>query len=433
MSFDSILKSARSGAKGIQSVAKFLKIELPTEFPEEIVKLNDCLDTYSSVKTMVSTVVSDATGLRDLSSWASLTGNFDKNWDAFAKEYNEIFNRANKLQKENILETFAKDHFGENIFEAASIIKNSSADILTGITGFKGGVNAFKGSYRNPVEAANKITQGVSAIVNSVQKVSNSVNNILKFIEKKRGIESPGGSVILSQLGSLTSKRPIGVALSGMNIATGGLNAFASGNSTINALKQGDLKATWSAGYATYKNIKGILSEVKNLKKKLGPGGVATGGAAPISFNSDSQEGETSGMTETALAAAGAQTCSYVCSTGRMRCTNGDQLSTLTVLPLRTIWLWGQPQANISDHISIVNIAPFGKCHTVAFPPTGAATSANHGKLTPMPCIPNTPFPWMNGKNDVLLQGQPALLDTSKLQCIYGGTITITFNGQNPK
>lgn len=121
---------------------------------------------------------------------------------------------------------------------------------------------------------------------------------------------------------------------------------------------------------------------------------------------------------------------SYVCSKAKIKCSCGDRISTLTVFPDRTIWLTGEPQANISDHVPMRNIAPFGKCHTTAYPATGAATAAAHGKLTPMPCVPNTPFPWMGGKNDVLLQGEPALLRSSQCKCVYGGTITFTYDGQ---
>ena len=121
---------------------------------------------------------------------------------------------------------------------------------------------------------------------------------------------------------------------------------------------------------------------------------------------------------------------SYVCSKAKIKCSCGDKISTLTVYPDRTIWLTGEPQANISDHISMRNIAPFGKCHTTRYPATGSATAANHGKLTPMPCVPNTPFAWMGGKDDVLLQNQPALLKSSICKCVWGGTITITFDGQ---
>lgn len=121
---------------------------------------------------------------------------------------------------------------------------------------------------------------------------------------------------------------------------------------------------------------------------------------------------------------------SYVCSNAKIKCSCGDKISTLTVLPSRTIWLTGQPQANISDHKPMVNIAPFGRCKSLAYPPTASATAAANGKLTPMPCMPNTPFPWMAGKNDVLLKGQPALLKSSSCRCVWGGTITITFDGQ---
>ncbi|MDE6279520.1 MAG: DUF4280 domain-containing protein [Paramuribaculum sp.] len=121
---------------------------------------------------------------------------------------------------------------------------------------------------------------------------------------------------------------------------------------------------------------------------------------------------------------------SYVCSKALIKCSFGDRISTLTVYPDRTIWLAGQPQANISDHIPLKNIAPFGKCHTVTFPPTGSATAANHGHLTPMPCMPSTPFRWTGGKNDVLLKGEPALLKSSVCYCAYGGRIEITYDGQ---
>lgn len=121
---------------------------------------------------------------------------------------------------------------------------------------------------------------------------------------------------------------------------------------------------------------------------------------------------------------------SYVCSKAKIKCSCGDKISTLTVYPDRTIWLTGEPQANISDHISMRNIAPFGKCHTTRYPATGSATAANHGKLTPMPCVPNTPFSWMGGKDDVVLKGQPALLKSSTCKCIWGGTISFVKDGQ---
>ena len=121
---------------------------------------------------------------------------------------------------------------------------------------------------------------------------------------------------------------------------------------------------------------------------------------------------------------------SYVCSGAMMQCTMGTKPAQLTVLPARTVFLAGQPQANISDHISMANLAPFGLCRSLAFPPTAAATAAALGTLTPMPCIHNTPAPWFVGKMDNLIQGQPALLKTCKCQCMWGGTISLITDGQ---
>ena len=121
---------------------------------------------------------------------------------------------------------------------------------------------------------------------------------------------------------------------------------------------------------------------------------------------------------------------SYVCSGATMKCTCGDKTTKLTVLPSRTVFLTGQPMANISDHLSMVNLAPFGKCRSLGYPATASATAANHGKLTPMPCMHNTPVPWMSGKNDYIIKGDPALLKSSTCACMWGGTISLVTDGQ---
>ena len=123
---------------------------------------------------------------------------------------------------------------------------------------------------------------------------------------------------------------------------------------------------------------------------------------------------------------------SYVCSGATMRCTMGTSQARLTVLPTRTVFLTGKPQANISDHLSFVNLGAFGRCRSLGYPATASATAAAHGHLTPMPCAHNTPFPWMGGKNDYIIKGDPALLKSSTCQCMWGGTISITDDGQTP-
>ena len=122
---------------------------------------------------------------------------------------------------------------------------------------------------------------------------------------------------------------------------------------------------------------------------------------------------------------------SYVCSGATMRCAMGTSPAKLTVLPSRAVFLTGQPMVNISDHLTKVNLAPFGLCRSLGFPATAAATAANHGCLTPRPCMHNTPFPWMGGKNDYIVKGELALLKSSTCSCMWGGTISIIDDGQH--
>jgi len=51
------------------------------------------------------------------------------------------------------------------------------------------------------------------------------------------------------------------------------------------------------------------------------------------------------------------------------------------------------------------------------------------GVLTPMPCVPVT-MPWAPGSPTCLIGGMPALNNTSKCMCAWGGVIQIGFPGQ---
>lgn len=121
---------------------------------------------------------------------------------------------------------------------------------------------------------------------------------------------------------------------------------------------------------------------------------------------------------------------SYVCSGAMMKCTMGTSPATLTVLPDRMVFLAGQLMANIGDNKPMANLAPFGLCRSLGFPATASATAAALGTLTPMPCMHNTPAPWIGGKTDYLIKGQPALLKSCTCQCMWGGTISLINNGQ---
>lgn len=118
-----------------------------------------------------------------------------------------------------------------------------------------------------------------------------------------------------------------------------------------------------------------------------------------------------------------------VCMGAMLQCSFGVAPSTLVVLPANRT-LTGTPAANIMDNKPMVNIPPFGMCQSLANPTVAAATAAALGALTPMPCVPVTPAPWVVGAPTVLIGNMPALNNTSKLMCAYGGVIQITSPGQ---
>ena len=119
-----------------------------------------------------------------------------------------------------------------------------------------------------------------------------------------------------------------------------------------------------------------------------------------------------------------------VCNGATLMCSMGMAPSSLLVLPINRVNTSEQPDANIMDHIPMVNIMPFGMCMSLANPSVAAATSAALGVLTPMPCIPVTPAPWVPGAPTVILGGSPTLDSTSTLNCVWAGVIQIVVPGE---
>lgn len=117
------------------------------------------------------------------------------------------------------------------------------------------------------------------------------------------------------------------------------------------------------------------------------------------------------------------------CMGATMQCSFGMAPSTLIPTP-KTVLTSYMMAANILDHVPIMNIPPFGMCQSLANPMVAAATAAAMGALTPMPCIPATPAPWVPGAPTVMLCNAPALDNTSKLMCIWGGVIQFSNPGQ---
>ncbi len=120
----------------------------------------------------------------------------------------------------------------------------------------------------------------------------------------------------------------------------------------------------------------------------------------------------------------------HVCMGAALQCTFGVAPSSLVVLPVNKVMTSYVPAANIMDNKPMVNIMPFGMCQSPSNPVVAAATAAALGVLTPMPCIPATTATWAPGAPTVMLANMPALDDTSKLMCMWGGVISVNFAGQ---
>jgi len=118
-----------------------------------------------------------------------------------------------------------------------------------------------------------------------------------------------------------------------------------------------------------------------------------------------------------------------VCAGAMLKCSFGIAPSSLVVLPLHRV-LTTTPAANIMDHVPFLNILPFGMCMSIANPMVAAATAAAFGVLTPMPCLPITPAPWIVGAPTVLMGNMPTLDNNSKLMCIWAGVIQIITPGE---
>lgn len=119
-----------------------------------------------------------------------------------------------------------------------------------------------------------------------------------------------------------------------------------------------------------------------------------------------------------------------VCAGASTQCSFGAAPGTLMVLPTNCTMVGGPPAATIMDNAPMVNVMPFGMCQSPANPMVAAATAAALGVLTPMPCIPVPAGPWIVGSPTVLIGNMPALNNSSKLMCSWGGVIQIVMPGQ---
>jgi hypothetical protein len=402
-----------------------------TKISGAITDLQYCQEVLSTSSLVVDSVVDSVTGHFHPRANETAFNAFDTQWDSWANVVNTAYYKLSSSNQENILESLAKEHFGENIFRLGSAIKNESANIFGGIADFEDALHTLRGDYRNPLVAAQKIERGVKGIVNATEQVTKSINNMIKTIGTKGAdgnIVNGEGNQILTYIQNLHNTKALSSAMKVLSVGGGFATVSSDISSLQTAVKNKDIAAIYQSGKQT-------ISDLNKFRKSL-----KSSTSTTIISPSVSSTTETSTTTaEDAVDNKDKEddndndTDSYVCSGATMRCTFGEKTAKLTVYQDRTVFLTGNPMGNITDHITEYNIASFGKCRTTRFPPTGSATSANHGHLTPMRCVPGTDSNWMNGKEDYLIKGEPALLKSSTCKCKWGGKISIVNDGQVDK
>lgn len=110
-------------------------------------------------------------------------------------------------------------------------------------------------------------------------------------------------------------------------------------------------------------------------------------------------------------------------TTAVCQCVFGAVPAPLAVTSQCTVIGHNFPFATITDMPKLP--MTFGMCTNPANPMVAAATAAALGVLTPMPCVPVCAAPWTPGSPTVMIGGMPALNNSSKCICSYGGVISI--------
>lgn len=108
-----------------------------------------------------------------------------------------------------------------------------------------------------------------------------------------------------------------------------------------------------------------------------------------------------------------------VCAGATLQCSFCTAPSKLVVTPENKV-LTTTTAANTMDHKPVKNIPTFGMCTTQSN--QAAATTAALGVYIPRPRVPVAPT--------VMIANLPALNNSSKPLCSYGGVISITEPGQ---
>jgi hypothetical protein len=123
----------------------------------------------------------------------------------------------------------------------------------------------------------------------------------------------------------------------------------------------------------------------------------------------------------------------YIVRGAEMKCTKGTHKRKIN-LPLgHGAYVNGYPLMNKKDKVQNKNIKYFGICKHGCHEGEDIYLIGENGKQLPpgKKCCVKILGDWMKTKDDILIEGEPALTVDSKIICKYGGTISFVTDGQN--
>ena len=220
---------------------------------DEIKKTEKAVSTATFDIDKLSETLSGKVSVDDMSRAAS---QIDNGYDQTLSDLSTI---ATGDKSTEYIEGWARTQFGDQLYEAASAIKNGASMAISGVDDFMSLGDTFGGSWRNPAAAAKKIENGLKTIQSAVTKVSTVANNVFSAV-------TGNDSVLLGKLGNFNS---MGVgtmsALAGVaGIGIGSVSSFQQGNIAAGI---GGIKDSISSARKAYSDV--IGKDISNKKIEI--------------------------------------------------------------------------------------------------------------------------------------------------------------------
>ncbi|MBP3426134.1 MAG: hypothetical protein J6K81_05395 [Rikenellaceae bacterium] len=202
----------------------------------------------------LSDTLSGKVSVDDMSRAAS---QIDNGYDQTLRDLSSILTGDESTE---YIEGWARVQFGDEMYEAASAIKNGASDAISGVDDFMSLGDTFGGSWRNPAAAAKKIENGLKAIQSAVTKVSTVANNIYAAVTNGKKSELLGKLGNFNSMGIGTASALAGVA----GIGIGSVSSFHKGNIGAGI---GGIKNSISSVRKAYSDV--VAKDLVNKSKEL--------------------------------------------------------------------------------------------------------------------------------------------------------------------